>query len=341
MCGSARRPAHRSQRLITRRILIGAGAAAMSAGPAHAAPAGPRVVTAVDAHRPGYPTVEAVLWMAREIERETEGRFEFHQYPSGQLGSETDTINLTRFGVLDICRVNAAGLNNAFPLTRPLCMPYVFRDVPHMRRVLDGPIGREVLAGFERRGLIGLGFYDSGIRSMYNVHHPIHTPADMRGLKVRVQRSDIFMDMIEFMGANSTPIAFSDVYTGLQTHLIDGAENNWSTFESVRHYEVARFYSGTMHSFSPELLLISKAHFESFSPADQELFRQKATESVPVMRDLWDANESHARETVLADGVQYNDVDLDAFRRAVEPLRTRFAGMPEDAAIQARIIDHE
>jgi TRAP-type C4-dicarboxylate transport system substrate-binding protein len=143
------------------------------------------------------------------------------------------------------------------------------------------------------------------------------------------------------MGANATPIGFSEVYTGLQTHLLDAAENNWSTFESVRHFEVARYYSNTLHSFSPEALLISKDQFESFSAADQDLFRQKATESIPVMRDLWDKNESDAREHVLADGVEFNEVDLPAFQRAVEPLNARFAAASETASILRRIIDHE
>jgi tripartite ATP-independent transporter DctP family solute receptor len=298
-------------------------------------------LTAVDAHRNGYPTVAAVGWMGEEISRATDGRINFRQYPSGQLGSETDTINLARFGVLDMCRVNIAGLNNAFPLTRPLAMPYVFRDVGHMRRVLDGPIGDEIRLGFERRGLVGLAFYDAGIRSMYSRIRPIHTPQDMHGLKVRVQRSDIFIELINAMGANATPIGFSEVYTGLQTHLLDAAENNWSTFESVRHFEVARYYSNTLHSFSPEALLISKDQFESFSAADKDLFRQKAAESIPVMRDLWDKNETDAREHVLADGVEFNEVDLPAFQRAVEPLNARFAAESETASILRRIIDHE
>jgi tripartite ATP-independent transporter DctP family solute receptor len=328
-------------RKLTRRGALAAAASAALAGDAWSKSAPAITLTAVDAHRAGYPTVEAVLWMAREIERETQGRIGFRQYPSGQLGSETDTINLTRYGVLDICRVNIAGLNNMFPLTRPLAMPYVFRDVAHMRRVLDGPVGRNVLAGFERRGLVGLGFYDAGVRSMYNARRAIHTPADMHGLKVRVQRSDIFIDMLNLMGANATPIAFSEVYTGLQTHLIDGAENNWSTFESVRHYEVARFYSNTLHSYSPEALLMSKARFERFSPADRELIRQKAAESVPVMRRLWDENEAKAKAKVLADGVALNEADLPAFHRAVEPLRARFANEAGVARILRGVLEHE
>lgn len=319
------------------------GSAAIAASPLAAAAAGASstTLTAVDAHRDGYPTVAAVAWMGEEISRATNGRIRFRQYPSGQLGSETDTINLARFGVLDICRVNIAGLNNAFPLTRPLAMPYVFRDVGHMRRVLDGPIGDEIRIGFEARGLVGLAFYDAGIRSMYSRIRPIHTPQDMHGLKVRVQRSDIFIELINAMGANATPIAFSEVYTGLQTHLLDAAENNWSTFESVRHFEVARYYSNTLHSFSPEALLISKDLFDALSAADQEMFRQKAAQSVPVMRALWDENEANARAHVLADGVEFNEVDLPAFQRAVEPLNSRFAAESETASILRRIIDHD
>jgi hypothetical protein len=161
--------------------VLAAGAAAAVAQSASA-----QTLTAVDVHPSDYPTVEAVRWMGEEIARETGGRIDFRLYPSGQLGSETDTVNLALFGVLDIARVYLGAVNNAFPATLPLALPYIFRDEGHMRRVCDGPIGRDILATFETRGLVGLAFYDSGMRSMYNARRAIHTPADMRGLKVRV-----------------------------------------------------------------------------------------------------------------------------------------------------------
>lgn len=312
--------------MITRRVLIGAGAiGAVGAGAALATVSGTTTLTAVDVHPRDYPTVEAVKWMGEEIARETNGRIVFRQYPSGQLGSETDTVNLARFQVLDIARVYLGAVNNMFPATQPLALPYIFRDEAHMRAVCDGPIGDEILASFERRGLIGLAFYDSGFRSMYNARRAIHTPADMRGLKVRVPRADIFIQTLEAMGANPTPIPFGEVFTGLQTHLLDGAENNWATFQSTRQYEVARYWSQTDHCAAPEALLMSKDRFDAFSASDQTLIRAKARESVAIMRALWDAKQAAARQTVLDAGVHYNIADIEAFRRAVEPVKRRYA----------------
>lgn len=324
--------------MISRRVLIGSGALiAAGAGAALAQTTQRQIITAVDVHPGDYPTVEAVRWMGQEIERKTNGRLSFRLYPSGQLGSETDTVNLARFQVLDIARVYLGAVNNMFPATQPLALPYIFRDEAHMRAVCDGEIGQGILHAFERRGLIGLAFYDSGFRSMYNARRPIHTPRDMHGLKVRVPRADIFMQMLDAMGANATPIPFGEVFTGLQTHLIDAAENNWSTYQSTRQYEVARYWSQTDHCAAPEALLMSKARFDAFAPADRELILAKARESVPVMRALWDAKQATARQTVLDAGVEANNADIEAFRRAVEPMRRRFLADADIAATVRRI----
>jgi len=324
--------------MITRRLLVGAGAVgALGAGAALAQNSAAETITAVDVHPRDYPTVEAVKWMGDEIARETNGRIAFRQYPSGQLGSETDTVNLARFQVLDIARVYLGAVNNMFPATQPLALPYIFRDEAHMRAVCDGPIGQDILHTFERRGLVGLAFYDSGFRSMYNARHAINTPADMRGLKVRVPRADIFIQTLEAMGANPTPIPFGEVFTGLQTHLLDGAENNWATFQSTRQYEVARYWSQTDHCAAPEALLMSKARFDTFSSSEQELIRTKARESVAIMRGLWDAKQAAARQTVLDAGVHYNQADVEAFRRAVEPVKRRYMADADIAETVRRI----
>ena len=327
--------------MISRRTLIGASAAAAAgAGVAVAQANGASVITAVDVHPTDYPTVEAVRWMGAEIERETQGRIAFRIYPSGQLGTETDTVNLARFGVLDIARVYLGAVNNMFPATQPLALPYIFRNEAHMRGVCDGPVGQSILHTFERRGLIGLAFYDSGFRSMYNARHPIHEPGDMRDLKVRVPRADIFIRTLEAMGANPTPIPFGEVFTGLQTHLIDAAENNWATYQSTRQYEVARYFSQTDHCAAPEALLMSKHRFDALSSADKELFLAKARESVAIMRGLWDTKQANARETVLDAGIQYNNADHEAFRRAVEPMRRSYLANPDIADTVRRIEAH-
>ena len=327
--------------MISRRTFVGASTvAAAGAGVALANVSSASVITAVDVHPTDYPTVEAVRWMGAEIERETQGRISFRLYPSGQLGAETDTVNLARFGVLDIARVYLGAVNNMFPATQPLALPYIFRDEAHMRGVCDGPVGQSILRTFERRGLIGLAFYDSGFRSMYNARHPIHEPGDMHDLKVRVPRADIFIRTLEAMGANPTPIPFGEVFTGLQTHLIDAAENNWATYQSTRQYEVAQYFSRTDHCAAPEALLMSKHRFDALSAADKELFLAKARESVTIMRGLWDAKQANARRTVLDAGVHYNDADRDAFHRAVEPLRREYLANEDIADTIRRIEAH-
>lgn len=327
--------------MISRRLVLGSGAAAVAGGGVAAAQhhAG-QTITAVDVHPTDYPTVEAVRWMGEEMERETGGRINFRIYPSGQLGTETDTVNLARFQVLDIARVYLGAVNNMFPATQPLALPYIFRDEGHMRRVCDGDIGRDILQAFERRGLVGLAFYDSGLRSMYNARHPIHTPEDMHDLKVRVPRSDIFIEMLDAMGANATPIPFGEVFTGLQTHLIDAAENNWATFQSTRQYEVAPYFSQTDHCCAPEALLMSKTRYDAMSVSDRDLLRAKARESIPIMRGLWDAKQAAARQTVLDAGVQFNQADTAAFHRAVEPMKRRWMRDESIAATVRRIDAH-
>jgi tripartite ATP-independent transporter DctP family solute receptor len=326
--------------MIARRAFL-AGAAAAVSGYGHADAAQGPVLTAVDVHPGDYPTVAAVRWIGEELARETEGRLSIRIYPGGQLGAETDTVALTRFGVLDMCRVTAAALNNTFPLTQALTVPYVYRDEGHMRRVVDGPVGAEIRASFEARGLIALCLYDGGTRSLYNARHPIHTPADLHGLKVRVPRSDLFIAALNAMGANATPIPLGEVFTGLQTHLIDAAENNWSTYQSTRQYEAARYWSETQHAYSPDALLLSKTRFDALSSGDRDLLLAKAEQSVPIMRELWDAKQASARETVLAAGVMANDVDRAPFAEAVAPVVRRAAEDEAVAALLRRIEAHD
>jgi tripartite ATP-independent transporter DctP family solute receptor len=294
---------------------VAALAAAATGESALSAAGATRTLTGADVHVDKYPTVEAVRWMSRRIEEQTDGRLNIKVYHAGQLGRESDTVDLARFGALDIVRVNFAVLTNSFPMTQALALPYVFDSVEHMRRVVDGPVGKVVLSGFEQRDLVGLAIYDAGSRSFYNVRRPIAEPADLKGLKIRVPPSDVFLRMARAFGSNPTPLPFGDVYSALQTHLIDGAENNWRTFHTSRQFEVARYMSHTAHSYSPEALLMSRRTFDSLSAGDKEIVLHAAAESVPVMREMWDRMEADSRTQVLAAGVKLNEVDLGAFQR--------------------------
>lgn len=298
---------------------------------------GQTLLTAVDVHPADYPTVSAVRWMGEELARLTGGRLGIQQFPAGQLGSEDDSIGLTRFEAVDICRVAVAALNNAFPETRLLALPYVFRDVGHVRAVVDGPIGTELLNVFEGRGLVGLAYYDAAPRSFYNVRHPVTEPGQLHGLKMRAPQSDIFLDAIRAMGANPTPLTFGAVFSSLQTHLIDGAENNWPSYQSSRQFEVARYWSDTQHSFSPDALLMSKASLDRMSAADRDLIRDVARRSVAVMRADWDRRETEARAAVIAAGVQVATVDREAFAATVRPVLDKYIQGPRLSGLFDRI----
>lgn len=325
--------------LSRRGFLHATGAAGIAASGTLRAAASGTVLSAADMHPDGYPTVAAVRWMSSELARQTDGALSIRTYHAGQLGRESDTVTLARHGALDITRVNMGTLNNPFPLTRILCLPYEFDDVAHMRRAIDGAPGREILAAFAARDLVGLAFYDAGLRSFYNVRRPIHVPADMHGLKIRVPPSDIFMAMVRAFGANPTPLGFGEAFSAMQTHMIDGAENNIRGFDSSRQFEVARFWSNTRHAFSPEALLMSRRSFDALSPSQRELLLATARASVGVMRGLWDNAEATSRATMESAGVAFNDVDLAAFHAAAEPVRTAALADPALERLHRQIRD--
>src|SRR5215212_11860433 len=196
-----------------------------------------------DVHPADYPTVEAVKFMGNQLKEQSNGRYGVRVFPNGALGSERDTIEQLKLGGLDMMRINTAALNNIAPETIVPGLPFIFRSTEHMRTVLDGPIGDEILAALAPAGLIGLAYYDSGARSIYTVKAPIKSLADLKGLKIRVQQSDLWVGMIQSLGANPTPMPYGEVYTALKTGLVDAAENNWPSYESSRHFEAAKFYN--------------------------------------------------------------------------------------------------
>ncbi len=326
-----------------RTFLAGSIGAACAAGattwPLSAATGDATVLTATDVHVSNYPTVEAVRWIGQVMAQETGGRVSIRQYHSGQLGRESEAIDMARYGAIDITRVYGGALNNAFPLTIPLCLPYVFDSTAHMRHALDGGIAQAVLDGFRRRGLVGLAIYDSGARCFYNTRRPLVTPQDLHGLKIRVAASDIFIRLVRMLGANPTPMSLGDTFSGMETHMIDGAENNMRSFHSSRHFEAAHFWSQSEHSRAPDILLISQRSLDALRPGDRDLLLDTARASVKVMRELWDASEAAAREAVLEAGVQINAVDAGAFRAAARPLVGDYLRDPAIADIHRRIRD--
>jgi tripartite ATP-independent transporter DctP family solute receptor len=286
-----------------------------------------------DTHPADYPTVRAFRHFGDLIEQRSGGRLLLKLFPGGQLGAERDTLEVTSFGGLDFNRVNLAPLNSIEPLTTIPSLPFLFDSEAHMRRALDGAPGRQVLASLEKHDLVGLCFYDSGARSFYNTRRPIERPEDMNGLKIRVQNSDLYVAMVRALGADATPMDLGEVYQGLVQGVVDGAENNWPSYQSGRHYEVAPYYSLTEHVMAPEVLLMSKTSWDGLSPADREIVLQSARDSVPFMRDLWDARVAEARAALIAEGVKVNAIDPRPFRERMLPVWEQFVRTPEERAL--------
>ncbi len=281
------------------------------------------VLRSSDTHPDGYPTVEAVKYFGELLEERTEGRYSVEVYHSSQLGEERDTIEQVRAGVIELLRVSMAPFNGTVPETIVPALPYLFRDEDHMRTVMDGEIGDRIKAAFEPAGLVALAFYDSGSRSFYNSVRPIRTVEDMAGLKFRVIQSDIFVDMTTALGANATPMPYGEVYSSIETGVIDGAENNFPSYETSRHVEVAKYFSLDQHTILPEVFVMNKAAFDALTPEDQEIFRQAALDSVARQRELWEAKTEESRAAVEALGAEINEVEKQGFIDAMGPVYER------------------
>ncbi len=316
-----------ARRGLTRREWIAASAAAGSLTACGGR--GGRTFLTADTHPEEYPTVQAVLQMGRLLKERSGGRMSLSIYAGGQLGSERDTLEITTFGGLDINRVNLAPLNSIEPLTIIPSLPFLFTSTRHLRQAMDGPPGDAVLASLQPHGLVGLCFYDSGERSFYNTKKPIRTPSDMKGMKIRVQNSDLYVAMIRALGADATPMGLGEVYQSLVQGVIDGAENNWPSYESGRHFEAAPYYSLTRHVMAPEILVMSLSRWRKLSADDQALVQTCARESVGYMRALWDQRVDDSRRRLLDAGVMANEVDdLSEFSGRMRPVWETFVTTP-------------
>ena len=324
---------------LNRRRVLQAGAAGLAGMSLGACgQAGSRPLLSSDTHPSDYPTVQAVRHMGEVLREQSDGRLDIRIYAGGQLGSERDTLEITSFGGLDMNRVNLAPLNSIEPMTVIPSLPFLFSSTEHMRQSLDGAPGDVILNSLVPHNLVGLCFYDSGERSFYNTRQAIRTPDDMRGMKIRVQNSDLYVAMIRALGADATPMPLGEVYQSLVQGVIDGAENNWPSYESGRHFEAAPYYSLTRHVMAPEILVMSLSRWRKLSEADQELVVNAAKSSVPFMRELWDARVAGARERLLEAGIQANEVDnLSDFQELMEPVWENFIVTPEQEELVNQI----
>ena len=297
-----------------------------------------REFRAADTQSEDYPTVQALRYMGRLISEKSGGRHQIRVFHSHQLGEEKETIEQTRAGAIELNRTNVALIGTFVPAINVLAMPFLFRSIEHLQKVLDGPIGNEILDSFEPYGFVGLAFYDSGARSIYNSIRPVRSVADMKGLRLRVQQSELMSDMIKALGAEAIELPYGQVLTGLSTKLIDGAENNWPSFVTTDHYKYAGFYTLTEHTMSPEVLVMSQQAWQGLSPEDRKIFREAAKRSSHFMREKWKDLEDRSRVQARAAGVNVvTDFDRKPFEAAMAGIYAKAQRDPAAALLIERI----
>lgn len=276
-------------------------------------------------HPDGYPNTVALEAFAEAVKEQTEGRVTPRVYNNAVLGDQSDAIEQTRNGALDFANFNMGPMGPIVKETNVFSLPFLFTDVDHMHTVMDGEIGQRFADALEEKGLVVLSWFDSGARSIYNTKHPINTPEDVQGLKIRVMNNDLYVEMMEALGGNATPMAYGEVYQSLTTGVLDGAENNYPSFESSNHYEAAEYYSLTEHLIIPECLCVAKASWDKLSEEDQEIVREEAMNASTMQRELWVESSEESRQIILDNGVEINEVeDKAAFQALMEPMYENF-----------------
>lgn len=300
----------------------------------------PVVFRLAESHPGDYPTTLGDVKFAELVEEKTEGRVKVEVYHSKQLGEEVDVIEQVQFGAIDFTRVSLGPLAEFSPQLNVLSLPYIYASPDHMWTVLNGEIGDDMLASIYDSGFIGLGWYDGGARSFYNSVRPVEKLADLAGLQFRVMQNEMFIDMVDALGAVATPMPYGEVYSAIQTGVIDGAENNWPSYDTSSHFEVAKYYTVDEHLRVPEILIASKMVEDKVSAEDLAAIKEAAFESQAYQRELWAAKEKESEEKVVAAGneIIYLTPELKAeFSDAMGPVYEKYASEYMDIieAIQA------
>ncbi len=289
-------------------------------------------------HPEGYPNTVALAEFAKQVTAGTAGRVTAQVYNNGVLGDQPDAIDQVRNGALAFANFNLGPMGEFVPSVNVLSLPFLFTGVDQMHAVMDGPIGRRFSDDLAGQGIVALAWYDAGARSFYDTKRPIQTPADLDGMKVRVMNNQLYVDMVRDMGGNATPMAYGEVFQSLKTGVIDGAENNFPSFESSNHYEVAKYYSLTEHLILPECVCVSKTSWDALSPKDQDIVRQAAVASAKLQRDLWAKRETESRAKVEAAGVKVNEIkDKAAFQDKMKPVYDAF--LAKNPALKSVVAD--
>lgn len=282
-------------------------------------------------HVEGYPNTVAIDQFVADVAASTD--LDLQAFHGGVLGSQSDAIEQVRNGALEFGQFNMGPMGPIIPTTNVLSLPFVFSSVDHMHKAMDGEVGEIFAAAMEKEGLVPLAWYDSGSRSFYNSKRPITSPADVEGLKLRVMNNDLFVDMVAQLGGNATPMAFGEVYQSLKTGVIDGAENNYPSYESTGHFEVAGFYSITDHLIIPECLCVSTAAWNALDDATKAAVMTAGKASAVTQRELWGAREKESLAKVEAAGAVVNEVENKvAFQEKMAPVYEGFIAKNPDLA---------
>ena len=283
---------------------------------------------ASDVHPAGYPTVAAVESLGKKLEAATNGRLSVQMYASMQLGGEKEAIEQAQVGAIQLARVSVGTLGPVIDDLNVFNLPFLFRNVDHMRKVIDGDIGTALLdkvTSNDKAGLVGLCWMDAGARSVYTIKKPVHTIADLKGLKIRVIGNPMFVDMMNALGGNGVAMGYDQVFSALQTGVVDGAENNPPSFVFDNHYQVAKYYTLTEHLIVPEMLVFSKKTWDTLSKDDQGLLKKYGREAQAEERVLWQQYEKQAIEKAKAAGIQIIEVpDKKPFQDAVKPVWDKY-----------------
>lgn len=287
------------------------------------------VLTYADNQPAHYPTTLGAEKFAALVKERTGGKVVVQVKSGGQYGTEQEVLDQMLFGGIDFARLSLATLSDELPKLNVLQLPFLYRDAGHMWRVLDGEIGEEFLLAFQEIGLTGLSWYDAGARSFYAAGRPIRGPEDLAGLTVRVQDSQILLDMVALLGAEPITFSYSDVYYAFETQKIDAAENNWSSYQAMEHYKAAPYYTADEHSRVPEIQLASGRTWEKLPEKYRAVILQCAKESALYERSLWVDWEATARAAVLKKGceeIALTEEARAAFREIVQPLYEQYGG---------------
>jgi tripartite ATP-independent transporter DctP family solute receptor len=284
-----------------------------------------QTLKASDTHPAGYPTVVAVEKMGEKLSKETGGKLKIQMFAGGVLGTETEVVEQAQLGAIQLARISLGVVGPVVPDVNAFNLPYVFRDETHMRKIIDGPIGQEILDKVTNSNfnLVALGWMDGGTRSMYT-KKAVRNMDDLKGLKIRTIGNPVLLDTMNAMGANGIALSTGEVFTGLQTGVIDGAENNPPTLLSHNHYQITKFYPQTGHLIMPELLVMSKASYNKLSPEYQALIKKVAREAQFEQRALWDAKVADSITKLKAAGVEFINIDRAPFRAATAPIRAKY-----------------